>query len=353
MFASRNAPIPEGTGTMISGIGKIAKGVAAFAFAASLMLPGAVMAQDGELQPYVPAEGISGAIEADGSSTVGPVIEALAEEFAPIQSDVQITVNISGTGGGFTRFCNGETDLQNASREIRDTEIESCIANGVNYYVFEMAYDGISVVVNPENDFVSCLTVEQLGMLWAPDSTVSTWADLNPEWPAETISLYGPGPDSGTFDYFTGVVNGEEGVSRTDYTPSEDDNTLVAGVTGDANALGYFGFAYYEQNADSLKLVEIDNGNGCVAPSAETIGDLSYDAFSRPLFIYVNAESLMRPEMQEFIRFSIATAPSIVGEVGYVASPADIYLADQVRLEAAIAGEAAPDGPAVEATPSS
>ncbi|MCC6703603.1 MAG: PstS family phosphate ABC transporter substrate-binding protein [Thermomicrobiales bacterium] len=338
---------------MFSGVGKVAKGIAAMAFAAALILPSAAMAQETELQPYVPAEGISGAIEADGSSTVGPVIEALAEEFAPIQQDVQITVNISGTGGGFTRFCDGETDLQNASREIRETEIESCIANGVEYFVFEMAYDGISVVVNKENDFVSCLTVDQLGQLWAPDSTVTTWADLNPEWPAEEISLYGPGPSSGTFDYFTGVVNGEEGVSRSDFTPSEDDNVLVAGVSGDANALGYFGFAYYEQNADSLNLVAIDNGNGCVLPSQETIGDLSYDALSRPLFIYVNAASLARPEVQEFIRFSIATAPSIVGEVGYVPSPAQIYVDDQARLEAAIAGEIGPDGPAAEATPSS
>ena len=338
---------------MITGVSRIAKGVAAFAFAASLMLPSATMAQEGELQPYTPAEGISGSIEADGSSTVGPVVEALAEEFAPVQGDVQVTVNISGTGGGFTRFCNGETDLQNASRPIKDSEIESCIESGVNYFVFEIAYDGISVVVNPENDFVDCLTVDQLGQLWAPDSTVSTWADLNPEWPAETISLYGPGPDSGTFDYFTGEVNGEEGVSRTDYTPSEDDNVLVAGVSGDANALGYFGFAYYEQNMDSLKLVSIDNGNGCVAPSTETISDLSYDALSRPLFIYVNAESFMRPEVQEFMRFAIATAPELVGEVGYVQSPANVYLEDQVRVEAAIAGEIGPDGPLTDATPTS
>ncbi len=337
---------------MITGVSRIAKGVAAFAFAASLLVPSVVMAQDSELQPYTPAEGISGSIEADGSSTVGPVVEALAEEFAPVQSDVQVTVNISGTGGGFTRFCNGETDIQNASREISESEIEACTEAGVDYFVFEMAYDGISVVVSSDNDFVTCLTVEQLGMLWAPDSSVNTWADLNPEWPADEISLYGPGPDSGTFDYFTGVVNGEEGVSRTDYTPSEDDNTLVAGVAGDANALGYFGFAYYEQNADSLNLVAIDNGNGCIAPSVETIGDLSYDALSRPLFIYVSAESLTRPEVQEFMRFSIVTAPSIVGEVGYVASPAEIYVADQQRLEAAIAGEAAPDGPVPAATPS-
>lgn len=338
---------------MITGVSRIAKGVAAFAFAASLMLPTIASAQDTELLPYTPAEGVSGSIEADGSSTVGPVVEALAEEFAPIQSDIQVTVNISGTGGGFTRFCNGETDIQNASREISEKEIAACTEAGVSYYVFEMAYDGISVVVNKDNDFVSCLTVDQLGQLWAPDSTVTTWADLNPEWPAEEIKLYGPGPDSGTFDYFTGVVNGEEGVSRTDYTPSEDDNTLVAGVSGDANGLGYFGFAYYEQNADSLNLVAIDNGNGCVAPSSETIGDLSYDALSRPLFIYVSAESLTRPEVQEFMRFAIDPAPSLVGEVGYVASPGEIYVADQARLEAAIAGEATPDGPAVEATPSS
>jgi len=338
---------------MLRGVNRIAKSVAAIAIVATLVLPSAVMAQDGEIQPYVPAEGISGSIEADGSSTVGPIVEALTEEFAPIQGDVQVTVNISGTGGGFTRFCNGETDLQNASRAIRDTEIEACLASGVSYFEFEIAYDGLSVVVNSENDFVTCLTIEQLGQIWGPESTVTTWADVNPEWPAEEISLYGPGPDSGTFDYFTGVVNGEEGVSRTDYTPSENDNELVAGVAGDANALGYFGYAYYEQNADSLNLVAIDGGAGCVTPSPDTIRDGSYAPLSRPLFIYVKAESLTRPEVQEFMRFAIATAPEIVGEVGYVPSPNEVYVEDQARLEAAIAGEIAPDGPAPAATPSS
>lgn len=346
---------------MAFGIARVGKAVAAVAFAASLVLPSvAVVAQEGELKPYEPVHDLStlsGAIEVDGSSTVGPVIEALAEEFNPIAPSVQITVNISGTGGGFRRFYAGETDIQNASRPISEAEIAEAQANGVDYFVFELAYDGIAVVVNKENTWATSLTIEQLGQLWAPDSTVQTWADLNPEWPAETINLYGPGPDSGTFDYFTGVVNGEEGASRTDYTPSEDDNVLVAGVSGDINALGYFGFAYFEQNQEILNAVAIDSGSGPVAPSFESIGDGSYDALSRPLFFYINAQSLAeKPQVQEFVRFAIATAGSIVGEVGYVASPVEVYVEDQTRLEAAIAGEVGPDGPPAaegEATPSS
>ncbi len=344
---------------MLTGFGRIGKAIAAVAFAAALTLPSVASAQDGGLLPYEPGTdlgSLSGSISADGSSTVGPVTEALAEEFAPQASGVQITVDISGTGGGFKRFCADETDIQNASRPISEEEMANCQAAGVDYYLFEMAYDGISVVVNSENDFVSCLTTDQLNQLWAPDSTVTTWADLNPEWPAEEIALYGPGPDSGTFDYFTETINGEGGASRTDYTPSEDDNTLVAGVAVDANALGYFGFAYYEQNQDSLNIVGIDSGNGCVVPSVETIGDGSYAPLSRPLYIYVKASSFERPEIQEFMRFAIATAPELVGEVGYVAAPEAEYIADQQKVEAIIAGAATPDSqaaPEVDATPAS
>jgi phosphate transport system substrate-binding protein len=229
-----------------------------------------------------------------------------------------------------------------------------CAENGVNYYEFEIAYDGLSVIVNPENDFVTCLTIEQLAIMWGPDASDVMWSDLDPSWPAEVINLYGPGTDSGTYDYFTGVVNGEEGVSTTDYTPSEDDNVLVEGVAGDTNGLGFFGLAYYEQNADRLKLVEIDGGAGCVAPSAETVQDGTYAPLSRPLFLYVNAESLTRPEVQEFMRFSVGNANLYVEEVGYVDSPLAVYADDQARLEAAIAGMGTPDGPmAPDATPSS
>ena len=330
---------------IVQSLGKLA---VTGAVAAALTLPGLAGAQDATPAPYTPGTdpgSLSGSITTDGSSTVFPIMEALAEEFGAIAGDVEITVDVSGTGGGFERFCNGETDLSNASRSIRDEEIEACAANGVSYYEFEIAYDGLSVLVNPENDWVSCLTVEQLNQIWMLDSTVTQWSDVDPSWPAEDIALYGPGTDSGTYDYFTAEINGEEGVSRQDYTPSEDDNVLVEGVAGDRNALGFFGYAYYEQNQDRLKLVEIDGGSGCVAPSPETIQDGSYAPLSRPLYVYVKADSLTRPEVQEFLRYSLAEVTTFVAEVGYVASPGQVYLDDQAKLEAAIAGTGTPDGP--------
>ncbi len=336
----------------ISGFSRLGKAVAGAALAVALVMPLAASAQDATVTPYQPSTdlgSLSGTIAVDGSSTVGPITEALAEEFAGQASGVKVPVDISGTGGGFARFCAGETDLQDASRPIKDEEKAICEAAGINYYIFEIAYDGISIVVNPENDFVDCLTVEQLNKIWAPDSTVKTWQDVNPDWPADTISLYGPGTASGTFDYFTEKINGTQGASRTDYTPSEDDNVLVQGVAGDTGGLGYFGFAYYEQNQDSLKLVSVDSGAGCIAPSKDTIRDGSYAPLSRPLFIYVNANSFTRPEVQEFMRFAIATAPGIVDEVGYVDSPAETYVSDQAKVEAIVAGTQAPDGPAAPA----
>lgn len=329
----------------------------AAAIGIALACGGTVVAQDATPMPYLPGaelDALSGSIESDGSSTVGPITEAVAEEFAAVAPGVQVTVNISGTGGGFERFCTGETDVQNASRPIKEDEMRACADAGVDYYEFEVAYDGLSIVVNPSNDFVDCLTVDQLAQLWAPKSTVTTWADLNPAWPDDEIGLYGPGPDSGTFDYFTDVIVGEEGASRTDYTPSEDDNVLVEGVAGDDNALGYFGFAYYEQNADRLKLVQVDGGRGCVEPSTDSIRDGSYAPLSRPIYIYVKAESLERPEVQEFTRFYLAHAGSLAADVGYVASPDATYVADQQKLDGAIAGAVQPDGPVVAgATPES
>lgn len=325
--------------------------------AAALTIPGIASAQDATPAPYSPGTdlgALSGKITSDGSSTVFPIMEALAEEFGAQAGGVEITVDVSGTGGGFKRFCAGETDLSNASRAIKDEEIAACAEAGVNYYEFEIAYDGLSVVVNPENDWVNCLTVAQLNQIWMKDSTVSKWSDVDPSWPAEDIELYGPGTDSGTYDYFTSEINGEEGVSRDDYTPSEDDNVLVEGVAGDKNALGFFGLAYYEQNADKLKLVEVDGGSGCVAPSNETVQDGTYVPLSRPLYLYVNAASVSRPEVQEFLRYSLAEVNVFLEEVGYVDSPTQSYLDDQAKLEAAIAGTATPDGPAAgEATPSS
>jgi phosphate transport system substrate-binding protein len=326
----------------------------ALSMAAAIGISGAATAQEATPLPYTPGNdlgALSGTIVADGSSTVGPMTEAVAEEFAIMLGDegggdVQVEVSISGTGGGFERFCAGETDLQNASRAISEKELAACGEAGVSYFEFEVAYDGMAVVVNPSNDFVECLTVEQLNLMWRAEDPATNWNQIDSSFPDAPIVLYGPGTDSGTFDYFTAAINGEEGVSTTNYSPSEDDNQLVQGVAGDANALGYFGLAYYENNADALKLVAIDGGNGCVAPSPETVGDGTYTPLSRPLFVYVNAESLTRPEVQEFMRFYLANASFLSADVGYVSSPASVYLEDQIRLEAAIAGTASPDGPA-------
>lgn len=324
---------------------------------ATLAIPGVATAQDATPAPYNPGTdlgALSGKITSDGSSTVFPIMEALAEEFGAQAGGVELTVDVSGTGGGFKRFCAGETDLSNASRAIKEEEVAACTEAGVNYFEFEIAYDGLSVVVNPENDWISCLTVAQLNQIWMKDSTVSKWSDIDQSWPSEDIDLYGPGTDSGTYDYFTQVINGEEGVSRDDYTPSEDDNVLVEGVAGDKNALGFFGFSYYEQNQDRLKLVQVDSGNGCVAPSIETVQDLTYSPLSRPLYLYVNAASLSRPEVQEFLRYAIAEVSPLLPEVGFIGSPSHVYAEDQVKLEAAIQGTIAPDGPlGPEGTPSS
>jgi phosphate transport system substrate-binding protein len=328
----------------------------AVAAALTISLSGAV-AQDATPLPYTPSDGVgdlSGTVVADGSSTVGPITEAVAEEFASVASNVQVEVSISGTGGGFERFCNGETDVQDASRPIKDEEAAKCAANGVDFYVFEVAYDGIAIVVNPENDFVSCLTVDQLKLMWQPENPATNWNQIDPSFPDQPISLYGPGTSSGTFDYFTGEIVGEEGSSTTNYLPSEDDNQLVEGVAGDENALGYFGLAYYEQNMDRLKLVGVDNGNGCIEPSTDTVRDLTYEPLSRPLFVYVNAASLERPDVQEFTKFYLASAIDLVADVGYVDSPIDVYVSDQTKLQAAIDGTGTPDSAvSAEATPAS
>lgn len=314
--------------------------------AGSLMLGGSpALAQDADLSA------LTGSITSDGSSTVGPLTQAVAEEFIGAAPQVEISVDISGTGGGFERFCAGETDVQNASRAIAEEEIANCAANGVDWYEFEVAYDGITVVTNKENTWASCLTVDQLKQLWQKESPAVTWADLNAEWPAETVNLYGPGTDSGTFDFFVETILGEDDI-REDFQPSEDDNVLVSGVAGDVNALGYFGLAYYEANQDSLSAVGIDNGSGeCVAPSQETVRDGSYAPLSRPLYVYVSASALERPEVQEFTRFYLENAAVLAPEVGYVASPDDVYAADMEAFEADVAGEGAPDSQQASATP--
>ncbi|CAI8008855.1 Protein SphX, partial [Geodia barretti] len=267
-----------------------------------------------------------GTIEIDGSSTVAPITEAVAEEFRSVAPDVLVNVGISGSGGGFKQFTVGETDISDASRPIKENEAATAAENGVEYYEFLVGLDGLSVMVNPQNDFVDCMTVDQLNMLWKPESTITKWSDLDSSWPDRKINLYGPGTDSGTFDYFTEEVNGEAKLSRADYTASEDDNVLVQGISGDRNALGYFGFAYYAVSADKLKLLDIDNGNGCVAPTIETIASGTYSPLSRPLFIYVNKErAQQRAELRSFVEFYMENGAQLAEEVGYVPLPQASY----------------------------
>jgi len=336
--------------TVISRRKMVIASAAVFA-AAPLARFGIVAAQTEYQAPDDIAE-LSGSIEADGSSTVAPFTEAVIEEFAAVASGVAVTNGVSGTGGGFKRFVEGETAISNASRPIADDEVEIAATTGVKWYEFEVCYDGLSIVVNPANDWVDSLTVEQLRDLWIEGSTVTNWSDLNPEWPEEAIELYGPGSDSGTFDYFNEAILGDDMAPRTDYQPSEDDNVLVQGVAGSPNALGYFGYAYYVENSDSLRVVPIDGGNGPVEPTHETIADGSYSPLSRPLFEYVNAEMLQSdPALQEFMRFMLANSGPLAEDVGYVALPGEEVQAQQDKLEGAISGELAPDSAAVEATP--
>jgi phosphate transport system substrate-binding protein len=255
--------------------------------------------------------GLSGRIQADGSSTVGPFTTAAAESFRAVEPDVQITVGVSGTGGGFERFCRGETDLSNASRAIDDDEAQICADAAIEYTEFQVANDALTVVVNTENDWVDCLTVDQLNAIWKPGSKVDSWSDVDPSFPDEGLALFGPGTDSGTFDYFTDAINGEEGASRSDYAASEDDNTIVTGVSGETGGLGYFGFSYYEENQDTLKALAIDNGDGCIEPSVENAQNGTYAPLSRPLFVYAKNESFARPEVEAFVGYALENETEI------------------------------------------
>jgi phosphate transport system substrate-binding protein len=284
---------------------------------------------------------LSGSIEIDGSSTVYPITEAVAEDFMAENSGVQITVGIKGTGGGFERFCAGETQISDASRPIKEEEATTCTSAGIESIELPIAYDALSVVVNPAIDFVDCLTVAELKKIWEPtaEGTVTNWSQVRAGFPDKPLTLYGPGTDSGTFDYFTDAINGEEGASRGDYTPSEDDNVLVQGVAGDEGALGYFGYAYYSQNTDKLKVLGVDPGDGtCVEPSPATVEDGSYQPLARPIFIYVKKESADLPEVKAFVEFYIENAPTLVPEVGYVALPSDIYTLVSERFAAGTTG---------------
>ena len=285
------------------------------------------------------ASGLTGTVEIDGSSTVFPVAEAVAEEFQIANPNVRVTVGISGTGGGFQRFCAGETDISNASRPISQGEIDACAAAGIEYTELSVAIDGLSVVVNPANDFVVCLTTVELAEIWRPNSSVETWRDVRAEWPAEEIRLYGPGTDSGTFDYFTETINGESGASRADFQASEDDHILVQGIAGDPYALGYFGYAYFVENRDRLKIVAVDGGSGCVAPNDATIEDGSYAPLARPLFVYVRHASLESPAVRAYVEFMLENAAELVPATGYHVLSDQEY-AEGLSLIAEAAGDA-------------
>lgn len=281
-------------------------------------------------QPAQPAESnakteeaLTGTIKIDGSSTVYPISQAMAEEFMKKFSGVTVEVGVSGTGGGFEKFANGELDITGASRPQKDSEKEAAAKNGIEGVEFKVAFDGLTVVINKKNDWAEDMTVEELKKLWEPaaEGTVLKWSQIRDGWPDEEIRLYGPGTDSGTFDYFTGVIVGEEGASRGDYQSSEDDNVLVQGVAGDKYALGYFGYAYYLENRDTLKAVKI---NG-VAPTAETIENGTYSPLSRPIFIYVKKSGLARPDIQKYLEFHFTEGVKLISEAGYIPLAPEAY----------------------------
>lgn len=264
-------------------------------------------------------------IQIDGSSTVYLITEAVAEEFQREYPDIKVVVGISGTGGGFKKFTRGETDISDASRPIKSSEMEAAQQNGIEYIEIPVAFDALAVVVNKENDWAKSMTVEELKKLWEPESKVMMWSDIRPEWPKEKITLFGPGVDSGTFEYFTEAIVGEAGKCRGDFVASEDDNVLVQGVSQDKYALGYFGVAYYVENQDVLNAVAIDSGNGPVEPLPENVINNTYRPLARPLFIYVNKKSAEREDVARFVEFYLQHAAELAEEVGYVPLPEKAY----------------------------
>ena len=272
-------------------------------------------------------------VQIDGSSTVYLISEAVAEEFQKAYPNVKVVVGISGTGGGFKKFTRGETDISNASRPIKSSEMEAAQQNGIEYIEIPVAFDALAVVVNKDNDWAKSMTVEELKKLWEPESKVTMWSDIRPEWPKEKITLFGPGVDSGTFEYFTEAIVGEAGKCRGDFVASEDDNVLVQGVSQDKYALGYFGVAYYVENQDVLNAVAIDSGNGPVEPLPENVINNTYRPLARPLFIYVNKKSAERDEVARFVEFYLKHAARLAEEVGYVPLPEKAYELASKRFE--------------------
>ncbi len=270
---------------------------------------------------------LTGEVKIDGSSTVYPITEAIAEEFRVDQPKVKVTVGISGTGGGFNKFSRGETDINDASRPIKSEEAVACSENNVKFVELTVAYDGLAVLVNKENTWVDHFTVDELKKIWQPSAqgTITKWSQIRAGWPDEQFNLYGPGVASGTYDYFTEAIVGKSGSSRGDYTASEDDNVLVQGISGDKNSIGFFGLAYYEENIDKLRLVGVDGGNGPIEPTSQTVKDGTYAPLSRPVFIYVSDVAAKRSEVVEFVNFYLNNAPTLVPDVGYIPLPQAEY----------------------------
>jgi phosphate transport system substrate-binding protein len=283
--------------------------------------------------------GLSGTIKVDGSSTVFPITEAVAEEFRTAAPEVKVTIGVSGTGGGFKKFSRGETNLSNASRPIKDKEKAACAENNINYLELEVAYDGLAVLVHPENGWVDSFTVEELQKIWEPaaQGVIMKWNQIRPEWPDEELHLFGPGVASGTFDYFTEAIVGKSGSSRGDFTASEDDHVLVQGIAGDKYSLGFFGLAYYAENKDKLTLVGVHNGEEVVKPTLETVSNGTYRPLSRPLFIYVNSTSVKSTEVVEFVNFYIDNAGELSEDVGYIPLPAENYATQKENFKSFVA----------------
>ena len=300
---------------------------------------------------------LSGDINVDGSSTVFPIAEAVAEEFGKLtKGNVRVTVGISGTGGGFKKFCNGEMQVSNASRPIKPSEVALCQEGGVEYIEIPVAIDGLTVIANKDNDWAQCITIEELDKMWGPDAedTITHWNQVRSDWPDAEMEMYAPGVDSGTFDYFTETISGESGASRGDFTASEDDNLIIQGVSGGKNGVGYLGYAYYAENAEKLKAVEVDGGNGCVPPTDANINQGTYAPLSRPLFIYVRKDSANTSHLAEFIRYYLGSeGQALAAEVGYIPYPQAVYDLALAKFEngttgTAFGGENPMEGPVEE-----
>jgi phosphate transport system substrate-binding protein len=286
---------------------------------------------------------LSGHISVDGSTTVYPLNQAITKAFRDANPGVQIGVEFSGTGGGFKKFCAGKVDITAASRPIKTEEGAQCKTRGINYIELPVAFDSLAVVVNGKNTFVDCLTVEELKTVWAPaaEGKITQWKQIRSSFPAQPLVLFGPGKDSGTFDYFTYAIVGTEASSRSDYAKSEDDEVIERGIAGEPNALGYFGYAYYQAHKDQLKAVAVDNGHGCVAPSAAAVADSSYQPLTRPLFIYVNPTAAARPEVSAFVQFYLSPdSAHYVSSVGYVPLPNSSLLSQLARFQKGVTGSA-------------